>query len=241
MIADGGNLVRLASRQDHKRVFDSDRGSNTGGMGAYSPAPVVTDELFKKILNEVVTPIIKGLAKEGKFYKGALYAGIMITRDGPKVLEFNVRFGDPEIQAILPRLKTDLVAALDAAIDGRIDKVKLEWDDRPCVCVVMASDGYPGEYRTGYEIRGLDEVAKMKDVIVFHAGTRREIVDATRAPWIKTKILTNGGRVLNVVGLGDNLRAAITKTYEAAGKINFENMYYRRDIAKRAIGRMAIR
>lgn len=241
VITDGKEALPLASSQDHKRIFDGDKGPNTGGMGAYSPAPVVGDKMQKVIMDKIIYPVIRGLAKEGKRYKGVLYAGIMITDEGPKVLEFNTRFGDPEIQAILPRLKTDLVVALEAAIDGKIDRVKLEWDERFCVCVVISSDGYPGEYRTGYEIHGLDEVAKMKDVIVFHAGTRREIADATHSPWIKTKLLTNGGRVLNVVGLGDSIRSAINRTYEAVGKIHFDNMYYRKDIAKRAIGRTVAR
>ncbi|MDD5423202.1 MAG: phosphoribosylamine--glycine ligase, partial [Candidatus Omnitrophica bacterium] len=172
VISDGKNIVPLASSQDHKRAFNGDRGSNTGGMGAYSPAPVITDELFKKILDTVIYPVINGLSKEGKPYVGALYAGIMLTKSGPYVLEFNARFGDPETQAIMPRLKSDLLDALDKAVTGDLGGYKMEWDPRPCVSVVMASGGYPGSYDKGIEIRGLNEAGKLKDVAVFHAGTK---------------------------------------------------------------------
>ncbi len=174
VVTDGKNVVPMASSQDHKRIFDNDTGPNTGGMGAYSPAPVVTDGLFKEILEKVIYRTIAGLAKEGINYQGVLYAGIMITKDGPKTLEFNVRFGDPETQAILPRLKSDLVEMMLAISEGRLSQIKnVNWDTRACVCVVCASGGYPGDYEKGKEISGLDEAAKLEDVIVFHAGTKR--------------------------------------------------------------------
>lgn len=226
VLSDGKNVVPLASSQDHKAIYDGDAGPNTGGMGAYSPAPAVTDELFKKIMKKVIKPIIEGLGCEEKFYKGVLYAGLMITEQGPKVLEFNVRLGDPETQAIFPRLKNDLVELIQSSIDGTLDEQTLDWDPRPCVSVVIASGGYPGKYEKGKTIKGLDEVKKMKDVVAFHAGTKRE-----------KAFVTNGGRVLNVTALGNSIKEAIDKTYEAIGKINFENMYYRRDIGHRALSR----
>jgi len=231
VISDGKNFVPLASSQDHKRIFDGDRGPNTGGMGAYSPAPVITDDLFREILGTIITPIIRGLASVGKPYKGALYAGIMVTKDGPYVLEFNARFGDPETQAILPRLKSDIVEAMERAIDGKLEDYKLEWDPRPCVSVVIASGGYPGDYRKGEEIRGLDEAKKLNDTIVFHAGTRagRRKMDP---PGLA---ITDGGRVLNVTALGAGFQEAIDNCYNAVGSIRFDKMHYRRDIARRAI------
>jgi len=226
VLSDGKNVVPLASSQDHKAIYDGDKGANTGGMGAYSPAPAVTDGLFKKIMEEIIKPIIKGISREGKFYKGVLYAGLMMTEQGPKVLEFNVRFGDPETQAIFPRLKNDLVELIQASIDGTLDKQALDWDPRPCVSVVIASGGYPAKYEKGKTITGLDEVKKMKDIVAFHAGTKRA-----------QTFVTNGGRVLNVTALGNSIKEAIDKAYKAVGKINFENMYYRRDIGRRALSR----
>ena len=174
VITDAKEIIALVSSQDHKRVFDQDKGPNTGGMGAYSPAPVVTPQLFKEILEKIVYRTIDGLAKEGIDYIGVLYAGVMITNQGPKTLEFNVRFGDPETQAILPRLKSDLVEVMLAAGEEKLSRVRtLEWDNRACVCVVCAAGGYPGEYEKEKEISGLDEVAKMQDEIVFHAGTKK--------------------------------------------------------------------
>jgi phosphoribosylamine--glycine ligase len=222
----------LASSQDHKRVFDNDTGPNTGGMGAYSPAPIVSRELFKEILDKIIYRIIDGLAREGIDYKGALYAGIMITKDGPKVLEFNVRFGDPENQAIMPRLKSDLVEVMLATTEQRLSRFKsLNWDNRACVCVVCASGGYPGNYEKGKEIFGLDEVAKMKDIIVFHAGTRRHKDTDTQ----RDKIVTSGGRVLGVTGLGKDINEAIDKTYQGVQKLHFQGMHYRRDIGQKAL------
>ncbi|MBU1853770.1 MAG: phosphoribosylamine--glycine ligase [Candidatus Omnitrophica bacterium] len=225
VFTDGKTIVPLVSSQDHKRIFDNDKGPNTGGMGAYSPAPVVSGDIFDDIIEKVFRPIINGLAGEGKFYKGVLYGGIMITKDGPMALEFNVRFGDPETQAILPRLKSDLVDALTACIDGTLDKINLEWDQRPCLCVVCASRGYPGTYERHKEIQGLELVKEMKDAAVFHAGTICE----------NGKIFTSGGRVLGVIGFGNDIRLAKDKAYQAVSKIDFEGIYYRRDIGDRAI------
>lgn len=232
VICDGDNFVCLASSQDHKRIFDNDEGPNTGGMGAYSPAPVVTADLQKRIEREVFAPTVAGMKKMSHPFKGVLYAGLMITRDGPKVLEFNVRFGDPETQAILPRMKNDLLEIMLAAIEGNLSQVKLEWDDRPCVCVVMASGGYPGDYQKGKEISGLDEVKKLQDVVVFHAGTKRS---PSHQDTTSPVYLINGGRVLGVTGLGDTIKEAIEKTYSAVGKIEFEGMHFRKDIGYRAI------
>lgn len=233
VVSDGINVIPLASSQDHKRVFDGDRGANTGGMGAYSPAPVVTEEMHKRIMNEIIYPLINGLAKENKFYKGILYAGIMITKEGPKVLEFNVRFGDPETQAILPRLKTDLADLCFASIEDKIDQIKLEWEEKSSVCVVLASGGYPGEYKKGLEISGLEEALweGSSDTYIFHAGTKLQSANG------KSQIVTDGGRVLNVVSLGDNIRQAIDKVYKAADKIKFEGIHYRKDIGHRALER----
>ena len=226
VFTDGKTVVPLASSQDHKRIFDGDHGPNTGGMGAYSPAPVVTPKLFQEIIEKVIQRIIAGLAKEGIVYQGVLYAGIMITESGPKTLEFNVRFGDPETQAILPRLKSDLVEVMLAVSEGNLSRIKaLDWENRACVCVVCASGGYPGDYAKGKEISGLAEAAKMKDIVVFHAGTKKE----------GEKILTSGGRVLGITGLGSTIKEAINNTYQAVEKIKFEGMHYRRDIGKRAI------
>jgi phosphoribosylamine--glycine ligase len=232
VMTDSKETVSLASSQDHKRIFDNDKGSNTGGMGAYSPAPIVSDGLFKEVLDKVVYRTIDGLAKEGIEYKGALYAGIMITKAGPKTLEFNVRFGDPETQAIFPRLKSDLLEAMLATSEGKLSRLRnLDWETRACVCVVCASAGYPGSYEKGKEISGLDTVAKMNDVVVFHAGTKRAPSTEHRA----SSFLTNGGRVLGVTGLGNTIKDAIDKAYQAVGKISFAGMHYRKDIGKKAL------
>jgi phosphoribosylamine--glycine ligase len=231
VMSDGKNVVALASSQDHKRVFDSDKGPNTGGMGAYSPAPVVTDKLFKEIMDRVIAPVITQMAKDGTPFKGVLYAGIMVTKDGPKVLEFNTRFGDPETQAILPRLKSDLVEAIEKVIDGKLGGYSLQWDPRPCVCIVMASGGYPGDYEKGIEIEGVDSVKALNGVVVFHAGTKA----GRRAKDGNSTFITNGGRVLNVTALGNDIRDAISNCYNAVGKIKFDGMHYRRDIGFRAL------
>jgi phosphoribosylamine--glycine ligase len=229
IISDGRDYVCLAPSQDHKRVFDGDKGPNTGGMGAYSPTPLITDELFAQIKETVLSPMINGLAKEGRAYKGVLYAGLMVTKGGPKVLEFNVRFGDPEAQAILPRLKTDLVDVIEASIDGKIASLgELEWRDEACVCVVMASGGYPGDYKKGLEIKGLREAEALNDVMVFHAGTKLE----------EGRVLTEGGRVLGVTALGSDIEEAINRSYEAVKEIGFENAYYRKDIGAKALSKV---
>jgi phosphoribosylamine--glycine ligase len=233
VITDSKEVIPLASSQDHKRIFDNDQGANTGGMGAYSPAPTVTQELFKEILDKVIYRTIDGLVKEGIDYKGVLYAGIMITKEGPKTLEFNVRFGDPETQAILPRLKSDLLETMMATSEDKLNRVVklggLSWDNRACVCVACASGGYPGDYEKGKEIFGLDEAANMKDVVVFHAGTKSLIANG------KSHIVTSGGRVLGVTGLGNTIKEAIDRTYQAVEKIHFEGMHYRKDIGRRAL------
>ena len=227
VFSDGRNIVPLVSSQDHKRIFDNDKGPNTGGMGAYSPAPIVSGKIFNEIIEKVFRPVIDGFSKEGKFYRGVLYGGIMITKKGPMVLEFNVRFGDPETQAVLPRLKSDLVDAIIACIDGDLDKVDLEWDGRPCLCIACASKGYPGSYEKHKEIRGLAEVEKLKDAKVFHAGTTLE----------DGKIFTSGGRVLGVTALGNDIKSAKKNAYDAVKKIDFEGMQYRSDIGDKAINR----
>ncbi len=231
VVSDGKNVVPLASSQDHKRVFDGDKGPNTGGMGAYSPAPVVTDAVFKEVVEKVILPVIRGMAKDGKPYKGVLYAGIMLTKEGPKVLEFNARFGDPETQTIIPRLKSDLVELIMRSIEGRLDNYSLDWDPRPCVSVVAAAGGYPGDYEKGIEVKGLDVAKGLKDVVVFHAGTK----SGRRATDGSSTFLTNGGRVLNVTALGSDIKGAINNCYNALGKISFDRMHYRRDIGHRAI------
>jgi phosphoribosylamine--glycine ligase len=235
VLSDGKYVMPFASSQDHKAVYDGDQGPNTGGMGAYSPAPVVTEEMFQRILAEVIDPIIGALARRGKLYKGVLYAGLMITAEGPKVLEFNVRFGDPETQAIFPRLKNDIIELMQACIDGTLGGGTLSWDPRPCVSVVVASGGYPGSYEKGKMIHGLEDAEAMTDVVVFHAGTKTE----NRTPDTEHRYLTNGGRVLNVTALGVDIKDAIARAYRAIDKITFENMYYRRDIGHRALAKVS--
>ncbi|HRZ15046.1 MAG TPA: phosphoribosylamine--glycine ligase [Candidatus Omnitrophota bacterium] len=234
VMTDSVEVIPLVSSQDHKRIFDDDRGPNTGGMGAYSPAPIVTPALFDEIMETIVYRILDGLAREGITYRGILYAGIMITGDGPKTLEFNVRFGDPETEAIIPRMKSDLVEAMLAVSEGTLRKVArsggLKWDPRACVCVVCASGGYPGEYEKGKVITGLDQVAGMQDIMVFHSGTARIPSDPSAQ-----NIVTAGGRVLGVTGLGNTIREAIRTTYAAVDKIHFDGMQARRDIGKKAL------
>ncbi|MFA4989998.1 MAG: phosphoribosylamine--glycine ligase [Candidatus Omnitrophota bacterium] len=226
VITDSKEVRALASSQDHKRVFDNDSGPNTGGMGAYSPAPIVTPELFREIMDKVIFPTLGGLAKEGIDYRGVLYAGIMLTKDGPKTLEFNARFGDPETQAILPRLKSDLLEIMLATAEQKLNRIKaLEWDARTCVCVVCASGGYPGSYEKGKEIFGLDKAAEVQDVVVFHAGTKS----------MGNRVITHGGRVLGVTGLGRTVSEAMEKAYAAVRKISFRGMHYRHDIGRKAL------
>ena len=223
------SIYMLESSQDHKAAYDGDKGPNTGGMGAYSPAPVVTDHVESQIEAEILVPMVHGMRVEGAPYRGLLYAGIMVTAGGPKVLEFNCRFGDPEAQPLLVRLKSDLVKLLEATMDDRLESVAVEWDPRPAVCVVMASGGYPGSYEKGKEITGLDEADAMDDVVVFHAGTRAE----------DGKVYTNGGRVLGVTALGADIGEARDRAYEAVQKIHFRRAHWRTDIAVKAIRRLA--
>ncbi len=225
VLTNGRHAVPLAASQDHKRIFDKDEGPNTGGMGAYSPAPVVTDALMQDVMKEIVGPVIDEMARRGSPYTGVLYAGIMVTKEGPKVLEFNVRFGDPETQAVLMRLKSDLVEAMLWTLDPAAAPMALSWDERAAVCVVMASGGYPGSYEKGKVIRGLGAVAKVPDVVVFHAGTKKS----------EDVLVTNGGRVLGVTGLGATIKQAIDTTYAAVDMIIFEKAHCRRDIGWRAV------
>lgn len=228
VLCDGQTAFPLASAQDHKRIGEADQGPNTGGMGAYSPTPVLDEVLTERLMTEVVLPLLKGMASEGTPYKGFLYVGVMVTSTGPKVLEFNCRLGDPEAQVILPRLASDLVPALEASLAGTLDRIVLEWRPEACVCVVMASGGYPGAYRTGYPIRGLDAANARPDTMVFHAGTA-----LVEGQWV-----THGGRVLGVTALGKDLREAVRRAYEAVGDISFQDAYYRRDIGYRALARI---
>ena len=228
-VSDGERFVILDSSQDHKRIFDDDLGPNTGGMGAYSPAPVVNDLLMTKIEAQIIEPTIRGMLREGNPFKGILYAGLMITDEGPMVLEYNVRFGDPETQAVIPRLKNDIMDVLLAACEGRLETVDLIWDARACVCVVMSSGGYPGKYEKGKVITGLDKARGISDVMVFHAGTEKK----------GAEIITSGGRVLGVSALGKGIEDAITKAYEVVDKISFERCFFRRDIGAKALKRIA--
>ncbi|GAB4431876.1 MAG: phosphoribosylamine--glycine ligase [bacterium] len=228
VFSDGKTVLPMDSSQDHKRAFDNDEGPNTGGMGAYSPAPVVTQELFEKALNKVIYPVIDGMAKEGTPFQGVLYAGLMIKEGEPYVLEFNTRFGDPEAQPLLMRIKNDIVPVLLGCVDGNLHNEYLLWDQRPAVCIVIASGGYPASYEKGFEIKGLDSLKEEENVVVFHAGTK--LVDG--------KVITDGGRVLGVTAVGEDIVDAIKTGYKAIEKINFDKMHYRKDIGKRAIGRM---
>ncbi|MBI4432508.1 MAG: phosphoribosylamine--glycine ligase [Candidatus Omnitrophica bacterium] len=223
-ITDGETVRLLASSQDHKRIFDGDHGPNTGGMGAYSPTPAVTEELDRQIVDEVFVPVVKNFKAQGHPFKGFLYAGIMVTPQGYRVLEFNVRLGDPETQAILPRLKNDLLEVLLAATEGRLSEIKLEWEDVYCVCVVIASHGYPEEYETGKKISGIASARENPGVHIFHAGTKME----------DNQLVTAGGRVLNVSGCGHGIFEALSKTYHAIDQIFFEKMVYRKDIGQKA-------
>jgi phosphoribosylamine---glycine ligase len=225
VLTDGDHVLPLASSQDHKRVFDNDEGPNTGGMGAYSPAPVVTSAMHQRILHEILKPLLAGLKNEGIRYRGVIYVGLMITKSGPKVLEFNARFGDPECQPIMMRLKSDLVSLLEATIDGKLNQVQPEWYEDPAVCVVLSARGYPGPYDKGYEIRGLDKLKHWEKGFVFHAGTAKE-----NGRW-----LTSGGRVLGVTARGSDIGNAVTNAYSAVSQISWDGMHYRKDIARRAI------
>ena len=226
-LADGVNALPLATAQDHKRAFDNDEGPNTGGMGAYSPAPVMSDALCKRTMDEIIYPTLRAMAAMGCPYKGVLYAGLMIGKDGPKLIEYNARFGDPECQVLMMRLKSDLVPALLAACDGELAHFNLRWSDEPAISVVMAAKGYPGDYAKGTRINGLEEAAQVEGVEIFHAGTKRE-GDA---------ILANGGRVLNVSARGKSVSEARARTYLAVDLIRWPEGFCRRDIGWRAVAR----
>ena len=223
-LTDGTHVVLLASAQDHKRALDQDKGPNTGGMGAYSPAPVLTPEHMKDIEETVFGRTLAELKSRGIHYKGVLYAGLMLTKSGPKVLEFNCRFGDPETQVILPRIEGDLIPALQACIDGTLSPGLICYKSEPCVCVVMAAGGYPGAYQKGKEIRGLKVAAGVPDAVVFHAGTELK----------NGRVMTSGGRVLGVTALGKDLKSAVDRAYQAVGKIGYDGAMFRRDIAAKA-------
>lgn len=225
---DGKTIVPLESAQDHKRVFDDDKGPNTGGMGAYSPAPVVTKELLETVKEKILKPTLKGIQEEKMDYRGVIYAGLMIGPKGVNVLEYNVRFGDPETQAVLPRLQSDLVEVFSMISERRLSEVELKWDPRPAVCVIMASKGYPGKYAKGLEIKGIEEAKALPDVIVFQAGTQKK----------DGAYYTSGGRVLGVTALGSDVRNACDKAYEGVGKISFEGAHFRKDIAARALKKL---
>ena len=226
-MVDGKNILPMATSQDHKRVGEGDTGPNTGGMGAYSPAPVVTPEIHARIMKEVIEPTVQGMAAEGNPYTGFLYAGLMITADGtPKVIEYNCRFGDPETQPIMMRLKSDLVELCETALDGKLDQTNADWDERAALGVVLAAGGYPGSYNKGDKITGL-EGANDADAKIFHAGTAAK----------DGRIVTAGGRVLCAVGLGNTVSAAKDKAYELANKISWNDMFYRSDIGYRAVER----
>jgi len=220
-LVDGSNYRLLQSARDHKRALDGDQGPNTGGMGAFSPANNWNKELQSKFETEIMQPLLRGLLEQEITFHGLLYPGLIMTSDGARVLEFNCRFGDPETQALLPRMKSDLLPLLEATIDGNLSKCAIEWDKRATVTIVLASGGYPGKYETGKTISGLDDAAKVEDVQIFHAGTKRA----------NSEVKTAGGRVLAVTALGSTLKAARARAYEAVSRIHFENCHYRRDIA----------
>ena len=220
---DGKTVLPLDSAQDHKAAFDGDKGPNTGGMGAYSPVLVFTEELKQQVIDEIMIPTVRAMAKEGRYYRGILYAGLMLTESGPKVLEFNARFGDPETQPIMMRIKNDIVPIFEACIDGTLAKQSLQWRQEPTVCVVMAAKGYPSSYEKGKEISGLNS-DENRQAVVFHAGTKLE----------NGKVLTNGGRVLGVTALGSDINQAIKNAYSAVDKIKWDGVHYRKDIGNKA-------
>jgi phosphoribosylamine---glycine ligase len=224
-LVDGTTVLPLATAQDHKRAFDGDQGPNTGGMGAYSPAPILTPELCRRVMTEIVEPTVRALAEAGTPFKGVLYAGLMIEDGAPKLIEYNVRFGDPEAQVLMLRLKSDLLPALLATAQGRLDRISLEWREEPALCVVVAAKGYPGAYAKGSEIKGLDAAASDPYVQIFHAGTRRN----------GTRILADGGRVLGVTALGRNIRDAQARAYTAVDKVDWPQGFCRHDIGWRSV------
>jgi len=224
---DNKNIYVMEPAQDHKPVEDGDVGPMTGGMGAYSPTPVITDATLRAVERDILVPVVDGLVRDGIKYRGILYAGLMLTQNGPKVLEFNCRFGDPETQPLMMRFRSDLLEVMLAVADGHLDRVELKWDPRPAVCVVATSRGYPGKYATGVPIEGVDDADAMRDVKVFHSGTRLE----------NGQLVTDGGRVLGVTAVGDTIALAQRRAYDAMKKIRFDGMHYRTDIAQQAIKR----
>jgi phosphoribosylamine--glycine ligase len=226
-LTDGETVLPLPAAQDHKRIFDNDEGLNTGGMGAYAPAPVITGELLLRIQETILYPTLRALKKEGIIYKGVLYAGLMITKDGPKVIEYNARFGDPETQAVMPLIKNDIVDLFMACVDGTLGKIKMETEKGACINVVLASKGYPGAYEKGKEIKGLEYFKGKDGLMIFHAGTKKE----------GGKVVSDGGRVLNVTAVGADIKTAIDRVYADIDKVSFEGVHYRRDIGKRALNR----
>ena len=225
-LTDGEKIIPLATSQDHKRAYDYDRGPNTGGMGPYSLCPFLSDEKFTEIVDAVIRPMVDGLRKEGTPYRGLLYAGVMMTKNGPFVLEYNCRFGDPEAQAVLPRLKSDLLPVLAEIASGSLTTQTLEWHEKACLAIVVASGGYPGFYHKGFPIHGFESLSRLEDAFVFHAGTAFDDLK---------HVVTAGGRVFAVCALGDNLRLAHDRAYSLVGKVNFEGSFYRRDIGRRAM------
>ena len=224
-LVDGRDYALFPGAQDHKQALEGDQGPNTGGMGAYSPAPILTPALEQQVRAQVMDRFVQGLSADGLTFRGLLYPGLMVTADGLKVLEFNCRFGDPETQVFLPRLKSDLVEVIEAVIDGRLAGCPIEWRDEAAVCVVMASGGYPGEYAKGVEIHGVESAEALEGVTIFHAGTKQD----------NARLLTAGGRVLGVTALGKNIRAARERAYEAVRRIGFEGAHARGDIAAKAL------
>jgi phosphoribosylamine--glycine ligase len=228
VFSDGSRVVPMVSVQDHKRALDGDQGANTGGMGTVSPATNLSLDVHKQIMQEIILPTIGGLAAEGRRFLGVLYAGLMMTDRGPLVLEFNARFGDPECQVIMPRLRSDIVPILKEAAEGQIKDTKLEWTKEPAVCVVLASKGYPDEPETGQTIKGLESLRNQPDVIAFHAATAQR----------DGQVVTVGGRVLGITALAANLEAAVARAYEAVQKVSFPGMHYRKDIGQKALARL---
>jgi phosphoribosylamine---glycine ligase len=226
-LCDGNTAIPLISAQDHKRAFDGDTGPNTGGMGAYSPAPIMTPELEERVMETIIRPTVRAMAARSTPFKGVLFAGLMITRDGPQLIEYNVRFGDPETQVIMPRLRSDILPALLACADGVLSTVSLRWKADAALCVVMATEGYPGAVAKGSEIRGLAKAASLDDVLVFHAGTKRS----------GDHILANGGRVLGITAIGKSVREAQERAYEAVDLVDWPEGFCRRDIGWRAVGK----
>jgi len=217
---DGKTIVPMVSSQDHKRALDNDMGPNTGGMGTFSPSRIYTPEIADYCMKNIFKPTIEAMNKENRTFKGVLYFGLMLTKNGPKVLEYNARFGDPETQVVLPKLKTDLLDIFNAVIDEKLEDINIEWNDSAVVCVIAASGGYPGKYTTGYEITGLDKLQNKDDIFVFHAGTKKE----------NGKVVTSGGRVLGVTAMAENIDNARMKAYSAIKEISFKDMHYRTDI-----------